>query len=137
MYKYDIKRDEWEDTNRPMKETRWGHSCLLLNNEVFVAGGRGRKTTEIFNLQSRTWRSGPDLPKAIYNSQLVKAHPSSQYAAFLIGGLDKFGHSKVYCDIFALTKNYESFIKIGNLKTVRAAHVAMVLSDEFVRKCLN
>ena len=39
MYKYDIKRDEWEDTNRPMRETRNRHSCLLLNKEVFFVGG--------------------------------------------------------------------------------------------------
>ena len=61
MYKYDIKRDEWEDTNRPMRETRIYHSCLLLNKGVFVVAG-GVTTTEIFNLQSRTWKSGPDLP---------------------------------------------------------------------------
>ena len=88
MYKYDIKRDDWEDTNRPMKETRYSHSCLLSNKEIFVAGGWERKTTEIFDLQSRTWRSGPDLPKEIGYSQLVKAQPSSQYSAFLIGGID-------------------------------------------------
>ena len=135
MYKYDIKRDEWEDTNRPMKETRWGHSCLLLDNEVFVVGGRGRKTTEIFNLQSRTWRSGPDLPKAIHNSQLVKSLPSSQYSAFLIGGYDYYNNASSY--IFALSKNFKRFITIGNLKTARKKHVAMVLSEKLVEKCVD
>ena len=88
MYKYDIRNDEWEDTNRPMRVTRSWHSCLLLNKEILVVGGYLEKTTEIFNLQNRTWRSGPDLPKEIGYSQLVKAQPSSQYAAFLIGGKD-------------------------------------------------
>ena len=143
MYKYDIKRDEWKDTNRPMIEMRWGHSCLLLNKEILVAGGYMKKTTEIFNLQTRTWRSGPDLPKEIYISQLVKAQPSSRYSAFLIGGFGHVGHGEyggqpnAISDIFALTKNYESFIKIGNLKTKRVGHVAMVHSDELVEKCVE
>ena len=133
MYKYDIKRHEWEDTNRPMKDARKYHSCLLLNKEIFVAGGG--KTTEIFNLQSRKWRSGPDLPETIGLSQLVKAQPSSQYAAFLIGGGKDY--SNAYSDIYGLTKDFNSFIKIGNLKTARYGHVAMVLPDELVEKCDN
>ena len=131
MYKYDIKRDEWEDTNRPMKEVRIGHSCLLLNKEIFVAGGYNTKTTEIFNLQSRTWRSGPKLPEKIFASQLVIAQPSSKYAAFLIGGT----YYRTISDIFALSKNYKRFIKIGDLKTARRNHVAMVLPDKLVEKC--
>jgi len=71
-----------------MRETRIGHSCLLINKEIFVVGGAWSDTTEIINLQNRTWRSGPDLPKEIQYSHLVKAQPSSQYAAFLIGGKD-------------------------------------------------
>ena len=132
MYKYDIKRNEWEDTNRPMKETRSSHSCLLLNKEIFVAGGWS-ETTEIFNLQSRTWRSGPDLPKKISYSQLVKAQPSSKYAAFLMGG----SSSNALSDIFALSKSFKSFIKIGNLKTARSDHVAMVIPDKLVEKCVD
>ena len=134
MYKYDIIRDEWEDTNRPMREKKGDHSCLLLNKEIFVTGGAFRKTTEIFNLQNRTWRSGPDLPKEIGYSQLIMARPSSQYSAFLIGG---YNYPNAYSEIFGLSKNYKSFIKIGNLKTTRRGHVAMVLSDDVVKKCVD
>ena len=96
MFKYDIKRDVWEDTNRPMRKTSpYGHSCLLLNKEVFVVAG-GRITTEIFNLQSRKWRSGPNLPEIKY-FQLVKAQTSSQYAALLIGGND---YATIRTDIY-------------------------------------
>ena len=135
MYKYDIKNDEWEDTNRPMKETRSDHSCLLLNKEIFVAGGYYTKTTEIFNLQSKTWRSGPELPKEIENSQFVKAQPSSKYSAFLTGGSKDYISS--FSDIFALSKNFKSVIKIGNLKTARYGHVAMVLPDKLVEKSVD
>ena len=140
MYKYDIKNDEWEDTNRPMRVeiywwgNRFWHSCLLLNNEILVAGGMGIRTTEIFNLQSNTWRLGPDLPNTIHGSQLVKARPSSQYAAFLIGG----GHyDEVYSDIYGLTKDFKSFEKIGNLKTTHFTHVAMTLPDKVVERCVD
>ena len=116
-----------------MRETRIYHSCLLLNKGVFVVAN-GVTTTEIFNLQSRTWRSRPDLPKKIYSFQLVKAQPSSQYSALLIGGRDE--NYNALSDIFALNKNYKSFIKIGNLKTTRKYHVAMVLPDKIVEKCV-
>ena len=134
MYKYDIKRDEWEDTNRLMRDTRRGHSCSLLNKEIFVAGGVGWKTTKIFNLQNRTWRSGPVLPIEIGYSQLVKAQPSSQYAAFLIGG---GYYPNAISEIFAVTKDFKNFKNIGNLKTARYGHVAMVLPDELVEKCVE
>ena len=119
-----------------MREARAIHSCLLINKEIFVVGGYYMKTTEIFNLQSRTWRSGPDLPKEICYSQLVKAQPSSQYSAFLIGG-DRRHHPNAISDIFALTKDYKSFIKIGDLKNARFDYVAMVLPDESVEKCVD
>ena len=133
MYKYDIRNDEWEDTNRPMRVTRSWHSCLLLNKEILVVGGYLEKTTEIFNLQNRTWRSGPELPKEIYSSQLVKAAPSSQYAAFLIGGKED---EDTISDIIAVTKDLKSFIKIGELKTARYSHLTMLLQDELVEKCV-
>ena len=138
MYKYDINNDKWEDTNRPMRERRIGHSCLVINKEIFVAGGDWSGTTEIFNLQSNTWRYGPRIlfgVKRIYDSQLVQAQPSSQYAAFLIGGRDKDWNA--ISDIFALSKTFKSFIKIGKLKTARKGHVAMVLSDEVVERCVD
>ena len=123
-----------------MKEMRGHHSCLSLNNEIFVAGGLYKKTTEIFNLQTRTWRSGPNLPEIKY-FQLVKAQTSSQYAAFLIGGSgwnESFGGRWIELSVvYALPRNYKSFIKIGDLKTARKNHVAMVLSDELVEKCVD
>jgi len=134
MYRYDIRNDEWEDTNRPMRVTRSWHSCLLIDKEILVVGGYLEKTTEIFNLQNRTWRSGPDLPKEIYSSQLVKAEPSSKYAAFLIGGKED---EDTISDIIAVTKDFKSFIKIGELKTARHSHLAMMLSDELVEKCVD
>ena len=114
-----------------MRELRVTHSCLLINKEVFVVGGIGRKTVEIFNLQNETWRLGPDLPQEFAHSQLVKAKPSSKYSAFLIG------NSYAKSDIFALTKNYKSFIKIGDLKTARYSHAAVVLPDKLVEKCVD
>ena len=119
-----------------MNEARVTHSCLLINKEVFVVGGIGRKTVEIFNLQNETWRSGPDLPKELAYSQLVKAKPSSQYSAFLIGGWRIQSGGYAVSDIFALTKNYKSFIKIGDLKTARYSHVALVLSEHVGEKCV-
>ena len=145
MYKYNIKNDEWEDTNRPLKKSKGWHSCLLLDKEIFVAGGIvedyiGTNKTEIFNLQSNTWRSGPDLPREIHSSPLVKAHPSSQYAAFFIGGSPNENYPNYpnsFSDIYALTKDLKSFIRIGELKIARFGHVAMVLPEKLVENCVD
>ena len=138
MYKYYINYDVWEDTYSPMRalgNRRSGHSCLLLNNELFVAGGILRITTEIFNLENNRWRSGPDMPRNIGYSQLVEAQPSSKYAAFLIGG--GISSHNAWSDIYGLTKDLRSFKKIGDLKNARNSHVAMELSEELVQKCIN
>ena len=140
MYKYDTKKDEWKDTNRPMKEMRAIHSCLLLNNEIFVAGGYQQKSTEIFDLQSQSWRMGPDLPKAIFNSQFIMAQQSSQYVAYLIGGrygtLGLTDNCTTISDIYGLTKDSKNFEKIGDLNTARYAHAVMVLTEEEIEKCI-
>ena len=65
---------------------------------------------------------------------MVKAQPSSQYAAFLIGGKED---EDTISDIIAVTKDFKSFIKIGKLKTARHSHLAMLLSDEIVGKCVD
>ena len=143
MFKYYIKYDVWEDTFSPMRalgNRRSGHSCLLFNNELFVAGGIMRITTEIFSLEDNRWRSGPDLPRNIGYSQLVEAQPSSKYAAFFIGGsLNEYypNYSDTFSDIYALTKDFKSFIRIGGLKIARFNHVAMVLPERLVENCVD
>ena len=74
------------------------------------------------------------MPKEIYSSQLVKVEPSSQYAAFLIGGKED---EDTISDIIAVTKDFKSFIMIGELKTARHSHLAMLLPDELVEKCVD
>ena len=150
---YDIENDEWKyedieiEWEYRMKHYRHKHSCLLLNNEIFVAGGYGwpGNSTAILNLQNNTWRPGPYLPKYIWNSQLVKAQPSSQYAAFLIGG---YGYPPIWIgyggkdsnrflsDIYGLTKDLKSFKRIGSLESGPYKHVALVLPYNVVEKCV-
>ena len=66
---------------------------------------------------------------------MVKAQPSSQYSAFLIGGIDDY--SNAMRDIYAVPKDFKNFVFMGNLKTARYSHVAMVLPDELVEKCVD
>ena len=73
------------------------------------------------------------VAKRIFRSQLVKEQPSSQYAAFLIGGKED---EDTISDIIAVTKDLKSFIKIGELKTARYSHLTMLLQDELVEKCV-
>ena len=84
------------------------------------------KSSEIYNLKQRRWRPGPDLPKGIAFAQFVKAKPGFEYLGYFIGGSDGNDLSSA---IYGLTKDMQRFVKLGNLKRRRNAHVAFVLSE--------
>ena len=145
MFGYNILKDEWEDTNKPMTQKRKDHACLLIDEEEIIVTGGGYydypyvllKSSEIYNLKQRRWRPGPDLPKGISNAQFVKAKPGFRYLGYLIGGYD--GDSDVFdgfsSAIYGLTKDMQRFEKIGDLTKARSGHVAFVLSESISEKC--
>ena len=139
MYQFD--GNDWEDSHLEMKERRQYHSCVLLDGEIIVVGGEYRamylKTSEIFSLESNSWRSGPVLRTGIYGAQLVKAREGMKYAAYLIGGYDGSLPS-IYpylTSIYGLSKDLLRFEKIGDLKKARAYHVALSIPDNIIQKC--
>ena len=138
VYKYDLQNDEWVGTNlRAWDSMRYFYenSCLLLGSEIIVFGELKYGPTDIFNFKTNTWRKGPYLPTLVYAGQLIKAQPSSQYAAFFIGGHHPYFVS-MSSDIYGLTKDLKKFDKLGNLKTPRTGHIALVLPDKAVEKCI-
>ena len=84
MYEFDGKN--WKDSHHDMKERRWGHSCVVVEDQIIVVGGNGwLKTSEIFNIQNRSWRSGPNLsPFGIALAKSVKVSASLVYNAYFI-----------------------------------------------------
>ena len=106
---------------------------MSLGDEIIIVGGYGKNTSDVFNVKHDFFRRGPDLPKNVMKGQLVKAQPSSKYAAYLIGGQVEGIIS--LSEIYGLTKDFEKFVKIGNLKTPRSDHIALVLPVKAVEKC--
>ena len=91
MYKYDIRNDEWEDTNRPMRVTRSWHSCLLLNKEIFVVGGylEKQQKSSIFKVEN----GDQDLiyqKLSIFNWLRHKHHHNMQH--FSLEAVDGMNH---------------------------------------------
>ena len=135
MYEFDGRN--WKDSHHDMKEGRSGrHTCVVVEDQIIVVGGLDGsnylKTSEIFNIQDRSWRSGPELPKGIGWAQLVKAREGMRYSAYLIGGEDG---SSVLSSIYGLTKDLERFVKIGDLEKARSSHVAFTIPEDTIKRC--
>ena len=133
MYEFDGKN--WKDSHLDMKERRRRHSCVVVEDQIIVVGGWDGtylKTSEIFNIQNRSWRSGPELPKGIVYAQLVKAREGMKYSAYLIGG--ETG-SNYLSSIYGLTKDLKKFDKIGDLKKARFGHVALTIPEDMIDRC--
>ena len=138
MYQYKIERNEWKETNTPMTEKRQSHSCSMINEgELIVIGGydgtNHLSSSSIFNLRKQTWKQGPSLPTITTgHAQFVKSKTGSQYLGYLTGGYGDGGYSSA---IYALKKDLSGFEKIGNLKTRRNSHVALLSQGTISDKC--
>ena len=44
-----------------MGTARTYHSCAQLGTDIYVLGGKGLMSTEIFDLNTNTWTSGPNI----------------------------------------------------------------------------
>ena len=57
---YSLEYEKW--TEMPsMGTARLRHSCALLVTNIYVLGGKGLMLTEIFDLNTNTWTSGPNM----------------------------------------------------------------------------
>ena len=138
MFEYNTLRDEWKETDIPMTQERYGHSCLMLSEyELMVVGGYGGsnylKSSEILNLKEKTWKRGPYFETGLGYAQFLKANAGSKYLAYVIGGRKSYGDYS--SAIFGLSQDKNEFKKIGDLKKPRSGHVAFVLPESISDKC--
>ena len=57
---YSLEHEEW--TEMPsMGTARLRYSCALFVTNIYVLGGKGLMLTEIFDLNTNTWTSGPNM----------------------------------------------------------------------------
>ena len=71
----------------------------MLDNHIYVLGGTELSSTEIMDLTTNTWTSGPELPRDFKNGQAI-TYQDSLYAIFTQGTVyklddDKAGWTKV------------------------------------------
>ena len=129
--------NQWTETNTPMTQRRYGHECVKLNkDQILVIGGSDgnvyHKSTEVYHLIQRKWKTGPMMPKPIEGGQFVKASPGSKFLGYYIGGYGDDGRSSA---IYGLSKDLSNFQLLGNLKKARYHHVAFRLQESISDKC--
>jgi hypothetical protein len=66
-----LEGDSWIQLP-PMKTSRSGHVCSVLNDEMIVIGGYGaEQSMEVYDIVKKTWSVGPRLPTDLVNGHLV------------------------------------------------------------------
>ena len=55
-----MEHNSWESITRLAKPRKY-HACALLGDEIYVLGGNYDDSTEVLNVTSHTWTSGPGL----------------------------------------------------------------------------
>ena len=89
-----------------------GPACGLL------AGGYRISTTEILNLESKTWTIGPDIGTDLYGGSMVSVSDGEEL--LLIGGYS----NKALTQILRLNSSMVSWEPAGSLKDARFNAVA-------------
>ena len=135
MFEFDGK--DWKDSQLDLNNGRYMHSWVVVDDDIIVVGGLNiighLQTSEIFSIQNRSWRSGPELPKGISFAQLVKAREGMRYSAYLIGGA--YDSWNALSSIYGLTKDLTRFDKIGDLQKPRYRHVALAIPEDIIDRC--
>ena len=132
--------NQWTETNTPMNQKRVKHACAMIDDDrIIVIGGWGEnykrlKTTEILNIKTRQWQSGPSLPTGLADGQFVTASPGFKYLGYYVGGSGYDGHSFF---IYGLTRDLNEFKVLGNIKIERSDHVAIQLAASISDKCAH
>ena len=75
IFVFDIETREWAALEAPAELRRRDAGIALVDGEIWVAGGivdrRAVTRVDIYNIDARAWRRGPDLPEARAGHALV------------------------------------------------------------------
>jgi hypothetical protein len=106
-----------------MSTTRMSHSCgLIAGGLIIVAGGRIKNhdealnSTEIFNLSTSTWETGPALPLATSAAAMI----SDNAGTFLIGGSTKGNWDKTIHKLVGSENSSLSWLEVGEMSKGRS-----------------
>ena len=121
---------------------RHDHACFSVkeNNmitEIVVMGGYGSgrlSSTEILDVNSMTWRTGPSLPFSVYSNRGVQSEVGP-YLGFSIGGE---GNSQRQRKIFGLKKSNGNNVKweeVHGMTTGRMYHSVVNAPKSLLPNC--
>ena len=72
-----------------MSTVRKGPACVVYHNRVYVIGGLKQNlalaSTELFDLSTRKWEAGPDLPRAVGSQARAFVYQDTLYVLDLQG----------------------------------------------------
>jgi kelch-like protein 20 len=92
VLRYDPQANTWSSNFAPMSVARAWASAAVINGEIYVIGGElhgtfGPSATdslEIYNPESNSWRSGPEMPSSRKDAGIVQIFGD----LYVIGGYD-------------------------------------------------
>jgi len=137
---YDVTTSSW--TTGPSRSTVIGnHGCFHIKDsnvitKIVVMGGNGRdgvylSSTEILDVNSMTWGTGPALPRSdIYNKGVQSE--SGTYLGFSIGGV------RIKNKIYGLKKTSENgytWEEVHSMTTDRYLHSAVNAPKSLLPNC--
>lgn len=126
VFVFDIETSEWAALEAPAELRRRDAGITLVNGEIWVTGGivnrRAVSRVDIYNIDAREWRRGPDLPEARAGHALV--FDGARILA--LGGRGDDLRS-THDTVFAAAPDARSWREDGALATARTEAAASVL----------
>ena len=104
-----------------MATPRKFHACAVLDDHIYVLGGTGLSSTEIMDLTTNTWTSGPELPEDFKYGQGV-TFQDTLYAISMQGTVYKLDDDKA---------GWTEVATVGNIGS-RPVFPALVVNEDIL-----
>ncbi|XP_074850269.1 kelch-like protein 34 [Carettochelys insculpta] len=121
VHRYDPRFNKWTQT-REMLEKRCQFSCCILDNNIFVIGGRGENgslhsSVEVYNISRDRWAKATELPCKMHG----QASAVCKNTIYISGGkyIDQTNTSK---DVYSLSSWEGEWIQQASMSIARFGH---------------
>ena len=112
---------------------RYGHSCVIKDDKMFIIGGKNTKTVssvEIYDISRNVWSQGPELPYQLSESQSVVY----ENQLYVLGG-HKQNEDESNNDVLRLKSDESGWENVAETYSMpfRSLFPAMILPEEILR----
>ena len=104
-----------------MATPRHYHSCAVYDDHIYVLGGKDVSSTEILNLSSNTWTSGPEMPEVFPSAQAF-TYQDAIYPISKEGTVYKLDDDKA---------GWTEVVAVGNIGN-RPVNPALVVNEDIL-----